>query len=66
MNELDTVRIAKRLGLTEPVIRQLRARGLLDRLRLKDEEIDERLDRAFLAWRPPEQCCPTHKNHKRS
>ena len=51
MNELKTVQIAKRLGLTESVIRQLQARDLLERLRLDDQEIDERLQRAYFAWR---------------
>lgn len=36
-------RTAARLGLTEPVVRRLRARGQLDRLDLSEREARERL-----------------------
>jgi hypothetical protein len=49
MNELQSERVAQRLGLTDSVIRQLRARGYLQRLELTDEEIRQRLYRAHLA-----------------
>jgi hypothetical protein len=50
MSELRSERVAERLGLTEAVIRQLRARGYLERLVLADDEIGERLYRAQLAY----------------
>jgi hypothetical protein len=49
MSGLQSERVAQRLGLTDSVIRQLRARGYLQRLELADEEIRERLYRAHLA-----------------
>jgi hypothetical protein len=51
MSSLDPKLTAKRLGLTDNVIRQLQASGLLHRLALSDAELDERLYRAQLAQR---------------
>ena len=50
MSELDSARVAERLGLTDAVIRQLRARGYLQRLALDDDEIRDRLYRGQLAY----------------
>jgi hypothetical protein len=50
MSELDSARVAERLGLTDAVIRQLRARGYLQRLALGDDEIRDRLYRGQLAY----------------
>lgn len=45
-------RVAARLGLDEPTIARLRARGRLERLALTEPEIRERLYRAHLAHLP--------------
>jgi hypothetical protein len=50
MSELDPERIAKRLGLTDPVIRRLQAHGYLQRLALTAPELDARIYRAHLAY----------------
>jgi hypothetical protein len=42
--------VARRLGLTETLIRRLRARGRLRRCALSDAEIDRRLYEAHLAF----------------
>jgi hypothetical protein len=49
MSELDAVRIAERLGLTDAVICQLRAHGYLQRLAVTAHELDARIYRAHLA-----------------
>jgi hypothetical protein len=46
MSELDAERIAKRLGLTDAVICQLRAHGYLQRLAVTAHELDARIYRA--------------------
>ena len=50
MSELDAERIAKRLGLTDAVICQLRAHGYLQRLAVTAHELDARIYRAHLAY----------------
>ena len=50
MNRPDAEAVAKRLGLTDAVIRQLRARGKLQRLALPDADIRERLYNAHLSF----------------
>ena len=50
MSELDAERIAKRLGLTDAVICQLRAHGYLQRLAVTAHELDARIYRANLAY----------------
>jgi hypothetical protein len=50
MSELDAERIAKRLGLTDAVICQLRAHGYLQRLAVTPHELDARICRAHLAY----------------
>lgn len=40
--------VARRLGLTECVIRQLQARGYLDRLDLDESDLQERLYCTYL------------------
>ena len=50
MSELDAERIAKRLGLTDAVICQLRAYGYLQRLAVTAHELDARICRAHLAY----------------
>jgi hypothetical protein len=46
----DAEAVAKRLGLTEAVIRRLRARGKLQRLALRDAEVRDRLYTAHVAF----------------
>ena len=46
----DAEAVARRLGLTETLIRRLRARGQLERCALSDAEIDRRLYEAHLAF----------------
>ena len=46
----STERLAASLGLTEPVIRRLRARGHLTRFELSEPEAHERLWRAHVAF----------------
>ncbi len=46
------------LGLTEPVIRRLQARGHLDRLELSEREARERLFRAQVAFHERKQRRP--------
>jgi hypothetical protein len=43
-------RLAVSLGLTDPVIRRLRARGRLNRLELSENEARERLWRAHVTF----------------
>jgi CubicO group peptidase (beta-lactamase class C family) len=66
MSELDVERIAKRLGLTDAVICQLRAHGYLQRLAVTAHELDARIYRAHLAY-PQERRQPpstrTRPNH---
>jgi hypothetical protein len=50
VNEQNAEAVAKRLGLTEAVIRRLRARGKLHRLSLDDSDIRERLYAAHVAF----------------
>jgi len=50
VNRPDAEAVAKRLGLTEAVIRRLRARGKLQRLALRDADIRERLYAAHVAF----------------
>jgi len=50
MSELDAEHIAKRLGLTDAVICQLRAHGYLQRLAVTAHELDARIYRAHLAY----------------
>ena len=50
MSELNAGRIAKRLGLTDAVICQLRAHGYLQRLAVTAHELDARIYRAHLAY----------------
>ena len=50
MSELDAERIAKRLGLTDAAICQLRAHGYLQRLAVTAHELDARIYRAHLAY----------------
>jgi hypothetical protein len=54
MSELDAERIAKRLGLTDAVIRRLQANGYLQRLALTAPELDARIYRAHLAHLKPD------------
>jgi hypothetical protein len=46
----DAEAVAKRLGLTEAVIRRLRAHGKLQRLSLDDRDVRERLYAAHVAF----------------
>jgi hypothetical protein len=46
----DPHRVAARLGLDEPTIRRLQARGYLSRLALTEPEIRERLYQAHLRY----------------
>jgi hypothetical protein len=48
MSNLDAEVMAERLGLTEPIIRQLQARGYLERLAIDEDELQARLARAYL------------------
>ena len=50
MNGPDAEAVAKRLGLTEAVIRRLRARGKLQRLALREAEVRDRLYAAHVAF----------------
>jgi len=47
---LDAEVVARRLGLTEAIIRGLRPRGQLRRCALSETEIDRRLYEAHLAF----------------
>ena len=48
MSNLDAELMAERLGLTEPLIRQLQARGYLERLAIDEDELHARLLRGYL------------------
>jgi hypothetical protein len=50
VSEQNAEAVAKRLGLTEAVVRRLRARGKLDRLSLDDSDIRQRLYAAHVAF----------------
>jgi hypothetical protein len=50
----DAETVARRLGLTETVIRRLRAHGQLERCALSDAEIDRRLVEAHLGFVSPD------------
>jgi hypothetical protein len=50
VSDADAETVARRLGLTEAVIRRLRAHGHLERCALSDAEIDRRLFEAHLAF----------------
>ena len=50
MSEPDAKAVAKRLGLTEAVIRRLQAGGMLQRLAVPDTVVRERLYNAQLAF----------------
>jgi hypothetical protein len=49
MSNLDAELMAERLGLTEPLIRQLQARGYFDRLAIDEDELRTRLLRGYLS-----------------
>ena len=49
MSNLDAKLMAERLGLTEPLIRQLQARGYFERLAIDEEELRTRLLRGYLS-----------------
>jgi hypothetical protein len=49
MSNLDAELMAERLGLTEPLIRQLQARGYFERLAIDEEELHMRLVRGYLS-----------------
>ena len=48
MSNLDAELMAERLGLTEPLIRQLQARGYFERLAIDEDELRTRLLRGYL------------------
>jgi len=48
MSNPDAKLVAERLGLTEPVIRQLQAHGYLERLAIDEDELHARLLRGYL------------------
>jgi hypothetical protein len=48
MSKRDAELMAERLGLTEPLIRQLQARGYLERLAIDEDELHARLLRGYL------------------
>jgi len=50
VSEPDAKAVAKRLGLTEAVIRRLQAGGMLQRLAVPDTVVRERLYNAQLAF----------------
>ena len=50
MSNLDAEAMAERLGLTDQVIRQLQARGYLDRLAISEDELRERLRGGYRRW----------------
>jgi hypothetical protein len=50
VSDCEAETMAKRLGLTETVIRRLRAHGQLERCALSDAEIDRRLYESHLAF----------------
>ena len=50
MGELDAEHVAKRLGLSEALIRRLQARGQLELFALSDTEIRKRLYNAHWAF----------------
>jgi hypothetical protein len=50
MSNLDAELMAERLGLTEPLIRQLQARGYFERLAIDEDELRTRLYRGYLRW----------------
>jgi hypothetical protein len=50
VSEQNAEAVARRLGLTEAVVRRLRARGKLDRLSLDERDIRERLYAAHVAF----------------
>jgi hypothetical protein len=50
VSDADAEATARRLGLTDALIRRLRARGRLERCALSDAEIDRRLYQAHLAF----------------
>ena len=49
MSNLDAELMAERLGLTEPLIRQLQARGYFERLAIDEDELRARLLRGYLS-----------------
>jgi hypothetical protein len=49
MSNLDAELMAERLGLTEPLIRQLQARGYFERLAIDEDELRTRLLRGYLS-----------------
>ena len=49
MSNLDAELMAERLGLTEALIRQLQARGYLERLAIDEDELHARLLRGYLS-----------------
>ena len=49
MSNLDAELMAERLGLTEPLIRQLQARGYFERLAIDEDELRTRLSAAISA-----------------
>ena len=50
MSNVDAELMAERLGLTEPVIRQLQAHGYFERLAIDEEELRARMLRGYLGW----------------
>ena len=49
MSNHDAELMAERLGLTEPLIRQLQARGYFERLAIDEDELRTRLLRGYLS-----------------
>ena len=49
MSNVDAELMAERLGLTEPLIRQLQARGYFERLAIDEDELRTRLVRGYLS-----------------
>ena len=49
MSNHDAELMAERLGLTEPLIRQLQARGYYERLAIDEDELQARLARGYLS-----------------
>ena len=50
MSNVDAELMAERLGLTEPLIRQLQADGYLERLAIGEDELRTRLLCGYLRW----------------
>ena len=50
MSNVDAALMAERLGLTEPLIRQLQADGYFERLAIGEDELRTRLLCGYLRW----------------